>query len=341
VSIDSVDRRARELRAALERAGLVLGDERFERHELIDLARVWLAEEADTTARRRLLERELADLDAELALLRERLPEPGSDGTGAVAPADADARRRSRRAEARAALAAAEERVAHNAAAEVDVEGCLAVLDWASADERDAARRLVEAELGLAVASAADQDASGAVAALEERTVQAEAAQRLAEDDLAALEERLATSVAAPDGRTSLAAATHAERERRLADAQADRDAAAAAVTEAEAMLTQPAPDAGEEQPVADEIEWFLLARLAAQRSVSFAGSVPLVLDAALDGLPEAELRRILERLERMAASVQIVLVSDDPSLALWADMVGPDRAAVVSPSNQRFDGQV
>ena len=42
---------------------------------------------------------------------------------------------------------------------------------------------------------------------------------------------------------------------------------------------------------VAEEVEWYLLARLAAQRSVSLAGSLPLLLDDALGGLDEDERR--------------------------------------------------
>jgi uncharacterized protein YhaN len=79
-------------------------------------------------------------------------------------------------------------------------------------------------------------------------------------------------------------------------------------------------------------VEWYLLARLAAQRSVSFAGSVPLLIDDALRGLESAEVRHLLDRLERMAAAVQVIYVSDDPGVAAWAEVAGPDRAAVVTP---------
>ena len=39
-----------------------------------------------------------------------------------------------------------------------------------------------------------------------------------------------------------------------------------------------------------------------------------------------------LGRLERMAAAVQVIVVSDDPVAASWAGLAGADRAAVVRP---------
>ena len=83
---------------------------------------------------------------------------------------------------------------------------------------------------------------------------------------------------------------------------------------------------------VADEIEWYLLARLATQRSVSLGGSLPLLLDDALEGVSHADLHHVLERLERMTEAVQVVVVSEDPMVWAWADLAGPDRAAVVRP---------
>ena len=82
----------------------------------------------------------------------------------------------------------------------------------------------------------------------------------------------------------------------------------------------------------AEELEWYLLARLAAQRSVSVAGSVPLLLDNALRGLATDEVSHLLGRLERMAEAVQVIVLSEDPVAASWAEAAGPARAAVVSP---------
>src|SRR5204863_2605007 len=82
-----------------------------------------------------------------------------------------------------------------------------------------------------------------------------------------------------------------------------------------------------------EELEWYLLSRIAAQRSVSYAGSVPLVLDDALADVRGADLVHLLSRLERMSAAAQVVLVSDDAAVAAWADSVGADRAMTMHAS--------
>lgn len=90
---------------------------------------------------------------------------------------------------------------------------------------------------------------------------------------------------------------------------------------------------AGSGQDRVDEIEWYLLARLAAQRDVSSAGSVPLLIDRALDHMTDDDgLQHLLDRLERTAGEVQIVHLSDDPRIAAWAADLPVDRAAVVRP---------
>ncbi|MEZ5140942.1 MAG: hypothetical protein R2726_00240 [Acidimicrobiales bacterium] len=78
-------------------------------------------------------------------------------------------------------------------------------------------------------------------------------------------------------------------------------------------------------------VEFYLLSRLGALRSVSFAGSVPLAIDDALAGRPVAEVERLLAKLEQMAASVQILYLSDDPTVVDWAERAGFERAAVVA----------
>ena len=65
---------------------------------------------------------------------------------------------------------------------------------------------------------------------------------------------------------------------------------------------------------------------------MSLAGSLPLLLDDALADLSPDDVEHVLGRLERMAAAVQVIVVSDDPAAALWADLAGADRAAVVRP---------
>ena len=100
------------------------------------------------------------------------------------------------------------------------------------------------------------------------------------------------------------------------------------------AGLQDVAPELGESASLAEEIEWYLLARLAAQRSVSLGGSLPLVLDDALTGLGEHEVHHILGRLERMAEAVQVIVITDDPLASSWALHAGDDRAAVVRPQS-------
>jgi hypothetical protein len=80
-----------------------------------------------------------------------------------------------------------------------------------------------------------------------------------------------------------------------------------------------------------EAVEFYLLARLAALRSASFAGSVPLVIDDALTNLPTGEIERLLHKLERMSESVQIVYLSDDTTVSSWAEGIGFERAAVVA----------
>ncbi|MGE3620431.1 MAG: hypothetical protein AB7L84_08210 [Acidimicrobiia bacterium] len=84
--------------------------------------------------------------------------------------------------------------------------------------------------------------------------------------------------------------------------------------------------------PPGDQVEWHLLSRMASQRALSFAGSVPLLLDHALDGLDPALVRQVLDRLEPMADAVQLVVLSEDPTVLAWARAAGSRRAAVVAP---------
>ena len=79
-----------------------------------------------------------------------------------------------------------------------------------------------------------------------------------------------------------------------------------------------------------EAMEFYLLARLAALRNVSFAGSVPLVVDDAFSRLEASEIRDLLVKLERMADAVQIIYLTDEASVTDWAFEVGFQRAAVV-----------
>jgi hypothetical protein len=93
--------------------------------------------------------------------------------------------------------------------------------------------------------------------------------------------------------------------------------------------------DPDEQGSTAESIEFYLLARLAQQRAVSFSGSAPMLFDDAFTGLDRRLTWSLLDKLERMAESVQLILVSDDGVVAEWAASAGIQRAAVVSPTTQ------
>jgi hypothetical protein len=79
-------------------------------------------------------------------------------------------------------------------------------------------------------------------------------------------------------------------------------------------------------------IEWYLLGRVASLRSVSAAGSVPLVLDDAFRGLPAAEIVSLCGVLARIGETVQVIYLGDEPAVAAWAEQQGLDLAAAVRP---------
>jgi hypothetical protein len=116
------------------------------------------------------------------------------------------------------------------------------------------------------------------------------------------------------------------EAQRRLADAEAEAD-------ELWARTEQARRD--EREAVAatvasfDDIEFYLLGRMASQRAVGFVGSVPLVLDDAFAGLPAEDIVRLLDRLDRMSESVQVVYLTDDPVVLRWVAGRPADRAGL------------
>ncbi len=114
--------------------------------------------------------------------------------------------------------------------------------------------------------------------------------------------------------------------DRRCAEAERQLELARSAVADV------PAPSV----PVKD-LEWHLLARLTQHRLERAAGSVPLVLDGIFAAVPDADLASLLDRIGRMAGSVQLVVVTADPRLAIWARDAGPEQAAVVAPTHLPF----
>lgn len=104
--------------------------------------------------------------------------------------------------------------------------------------------------------------------------------------------------------------------------------------------LEQSAADGGPLAPVdwtlteegIGPIEWYLLGRVASLRSVSAAGSVPLILHDCFRGLPPGDVTALCTALGRMGESVQVIYVGEEPAVVSWADQQGLDRAAVVRP---------
>lgn len=218
---------------------------------------------------------------------------------------------------------------------------------------------LVHAGLDLDEEDLDRDDLSVMAGAWLEEADRLEARREVALEERAALEDRRAELAAAagnpaeppagaspegserPDPMTAQAAATAAasrhaaamarlESEDRAVDAlDAKGRAAAAEVERLQDLVAAQGPDGA---TTAESLEWYLLARLAAQRMVSVAGSTPLLLDDALRDLEPAELEHLLGRLESMAEAVQVIVVSDDPRVASWAESAGPARAAVVRP---------
>lgn len=144
-----------------------------------------------------------------------------------------------------------------------------------------------------------------------------------------------------PDVDALDAAVEEAERRHAAALAEVERESGALAALDEEGQAT--AAEVERLQDIvaaqgdgtltqASEIEWYLLARIASQRSVSVAGSLPLVLDDALRGLEPADVAHLLDRLERMSETVQVIVVSDDPATGAWAEAAGVARAALVAP---------
>jgi hypothetical protein len=222
-------------------------------------------------------------------------------------------------AAARERLREAEDRQQAHLDAEADTLTAAAELAAAAEVERDAADAATAADAALVTAARQEEDARAALA----RHV----AERAPTADTPGAAGELTAALALAEA----ARATAATRSTKATDAV---DAIGAERRQAEADLAsaEKAAEASRPSSFAEEVEWYLLARLAAQRAVSLGGSLPLLLDDALGGLDDAALEHVLGRLERMAEAVQVIVVTDDPVAASWATRTGPDRAAVVRP---------
>ena len=300
----SADDAASVLRGALDTVGVDVGDEELDHEDLVVIAQAWLAEADDVAERRRAIDEELARLRG------EAVPGPGPQ---AEAAPESQAGSGSGAETAPAAVPWPELDAAPDPAPTASAGAANDDLDeWrARIDELEAQVVALEAEL-----TALDVEVAAAELAVD----------GLGRDlDLPALDRQL-----------EVAKAVHAEAaaaiemiDKRIVTLDAEGRAEAQEIERLQDIVAE--QGTGSATP-AEELEWYLLARLAALRSVSIAGSVPLLLADALRGLAVDEACHLLTRLERMADVVQVIVLSDDPVVASWAATTGPARAAVVAP---------
>ena len=323
------------LRAALEHVGLGLGDDELPVDDLVLVAEAWLEEATAAPERERSMREELTilagDLEDARAAFAGVAPVPDPEMPSGPAPHELPERRLQ---EARERVASADERLARHRGADAELPGLLHELEAAEEEERMAGQAVGEVDALVAETSrleAAAQSELTRVAGALGEAAESEAdarteleaqtggdGQRSPEEEateaLAGAEAELAAATQGGDDAASTVGAMEAER-RELAD---------------RLDAFGPLEESVEEGSLAEETEWYLLARLAAQRSVSLGGSLPLLVDDALGGLAERDLTHVLDRLERMAQAVQIIVVSDDLAVRGWAEQVGVARAAVV-----------
>jgi hypothetical protein len=331
--------RAGRLQEALESAGVVIGDEEMPPELLIEIAKIWLAEQGDTSSHREVLGHELNELEARLAIVREavraRTEAPSPEEVEEEA-SEREARRNAQLDDARSVVLTAELRLQRQAQIEDDIADRKAELEAATSAEEAVALALAAAEEEANASAEEEQAAASERSRCEADLTAAIDAEKRATDTLGALSDRLAQAAQTAD--TSAL-------ERAVSEGQVAVDEAAAALDEARSELARVDAqladlDSGVPAPVmpsvgaanVEEVEWYLLSRVAAQRSVSYAGSVPLVLDDALADVRGNDLVHLLSRLERMSTAVQVIVVSEDDEVASWADSVGTDRAMTLYP---------
>lgn len=321
-----------DLQRGLDAAGVAVGGEDLELDELLLLAEAWLTEAQEAGGREQELRRELADLTEERGRAVEAA-EAAARRTE-VAGASPEDERSERLAAARSAVAEAEARRRSHLEADAAVDALTAELAAAAEDERLTATAAADAQ-------AAVDEAQAAVERVQERLADiAEEIDGLARAEVEAkghLESLIEHETASPEDlarEVAAAESLHAEADGQVAASARDVEEIEMEHRAAVDLLQSLAegPDLGDQGSIAEEIEWYLLARLAAQRAVSLGGSLPLLLDDALGALDEQQLGHVLGRLERMADAVQVIVVTDDPLAVGWALTAGDERAAVVRP---------
>lgn len=312
--------------------------------DLRQAAQAWLDAEVEALDQKQsaieMLEQELQAAKADYELLdRERfsasmvattrasgVPNDASVDQAAIALSDA-----------RDALAELEARRLTSASSEGEIAAAAARAEQLH-DELDAAARRVQ-DLQAAMAEFDIGRHNNELRDLQKQRVEIVEALKVAtarRDEVAA--QRDAVAAIDKDGRSI------SEVEGALVEARAAAEQAAAAASAADSALValQEELTALESQLAAervtsggvaaevDEIEFYVLARIAALRSASFAGSVPLLVDNAFAALSAEDEMRVLRRLERMADSVQVIYLTDRPEIAAAIEAMTVDRAAVV-----------
>jgi hypothetical protein len=323
-----------ELRSALIDAGVALGGEALSADDLLLVADTWLTEARDAAERERAQRADLDRLRAERDASAAVTGLWAADGAGSGEPR-AEERRAERLATARARRAEAEERHRAHLVAAQEAATLAEELALAAEAERVAAQEAAEADERVADAVRRHEEAAAAEGRLE---AELDASVRAEDEATAALARRASRAASERDALVAgvvTAEAAHAAASAAAAATASERAALTAeraAVAEDASRVAAPAPEAPAAGAVSEAVEWYLLARLAAQRSVSLGGSVPLLLDDALAGLDRVDVEHVLGRLERMTDAVQVIVLSEDPVAASWAALAGADRAAVVRP---------
>jgi hypothetical protein len=79
----------------------------------------------------------------------------------------------------------------------------------------------------------------------------------------------------------------------------------------------------------AKDAELYVLARIAAQRSVGDAGPLPLIINDAFADFPPPAAGPVLDLLTRMSGIVQVIYITGDDAIRTWGERLGPEEAAV------------
>ncbi len=126
-------------------------------------------------------------------------------------------------------------------------------------------------------------------------------------------------------------AVRHDEAEQTLAQARVRVDAALQAAIEANGHPSDPGwNDADEGGALQDEVDRHLLAWLAARGQHPLVDPLPILLDDVYRHVTGADLDALLRRLDRLADSLHVVYLTEDPKVLQWAVSLPPERAGVV-----------